>query len=111
MPWSSAAKNPAYNTAEYRRKRLACLKAAKWRCQIRLPGCQGAASEADHADQLANDPHHNSLRAACRSCHRKVTAQQGQGARAVQAGKAIPADPKPRPRTRWDDDDDRDPPF
>jgi hypothetical protein len=96
VPWETARKDPAYNTAEYKRARLACLRKAGWRCEIRLEGCQGAASEADHAEQLANDPHHRSLRAACTSCHRRVTAQQGRGARASQD-----ADPDPQPRTTW----------
>lgn len=100
MAWSTAKQNPAYNTAEYRRARLACLKAARWRCQIRIAGiCIGAASEADHADQLANDPRHRNLRAACKPCHRHVTARQGNDA------KRGPSDPKPTPRTRWDDDE------
>ena len=103
MPWSTAKKDPAYNTAEYRRARLECLRRARWRCQIRLEGCQGAASEADHEAGLASDPHHRTLRAACTSCHRKVTAQQGKGARAVKSGRQVAPDPKPRPRTRWED--------
>jgi 5-methylcytosine-specific restriction endonuclease McrA len=96
MPWETARKTSAYSSAEYRRKRLACLRAAQWRCQIRLEGCRGAASEVDHIDQLANDPHHNRLRAACTSCHRKVTAQQGRGFRA-----SLAADPEHTPRTVW----------
>jgi hypothetical protein len=98
MAWSTAAKSPAYNTAEYRAARLACLKAARWKCEIRIPGtCIGAASQADHTDGLANDPHHRKLRAACVPCHRSVTAQQGKGARAGTP----PADPAPVPRTDW----------
>lgn len=94
MPWETARKDPAYGRAAWKRARLACLRRASWRCEIRLDGCQGAASQADHVDQLANDPGHQRLRAACRSCHGKVTAQQGGGAR--QQG-----DPEPRPRTQW----------
>jgi hypothetical protein len=107
MAWSTAKKDPAYNTAEWRKARDACLRAARWRCQIQVVGvCIGAASEADHTDQLANDPHHRNLRAACKPCHRHVTALQGNDAR--RRGGA--ADPRPRPRTRWDDDADT-PPF
>lgn len=97
MPWSTARKSPAYSTAAWKHARLACLRRANWRCEIRLEGCQGAASQADHVDQLANDPDHKRLRAACKSCHGKVTAQQGKGARLARA----PADPEPRPRTAW----------
>jgi hypothetical protein len=87
--------NAVYN-AEYRRKRLECLRRANWRCEIRLDGCQGAASECDHVEQAGNDPRHERLRAACKSCHGKVTARQGRGARAGQQ-----ADPEPRPKTDW----------
>lgn len=79
----------------YRRARRAALERAGWRCEIRIEGiCLGAATEADHADQTANDPDHESLRAACRPCHLHVTARQGGGRRA-------PADPECTPRTKW----------
>jgi 5-methylcytosine-specific restriction enzyme A len=81
--------------AEWRAKRLAALKRANFRCEIRLPGCQGSASEVDHIDQARNDPNHDRLRAACKSCHAKVTAQQGGGYR-----KPVNPPPKP-PRTSW----------
>lgn len=98
MPWANdpdarRKSDATYGTPEYRRARLACLKAARWKCQIRLEGCQGAASQADHVDQAANDPHHQNLRAACRSCHAKVTADQGNRAKRH--------DPAPQPRTKW----------
>jgi 5-methylcytosine-specific restriction endonuclease McrA len=97
MPWETARKDPAYGTAAWRNARDACLRRVNWRCEIRIEGvCIGAASEADHIDQLANDPQHKRLRAACKPCHRAVTAQQGGGARGHQA-----ADPAPQPRTAW----------
>lgn len=97
MPWETARKDPAYNTAEYKRARLACLKRARWRCEIRIQGvCIGAASEADHEDQLDNDPQHHKLRAACKPCHARVTALQG---RAAQGSKK--QDPAPQPREQW----------
>ena len=97
MPWETARKDPAYGRSEWKRARLACLKRANWKCEIRIPGtCIGAASEADHAGQLANDPQHRNLRAACKPCHRAVTAQQGNAAR-----KGTQADPQPQPRTAW----------
>ncbi len=95
MPWETARKDPAYGTAEWKRARLRCLKAAGWRCQIRGPQCRGAASEADHILGLANDPHHTMLRAACKTCHRTATARQGN------AAKRGSADPQPVPRTAW----------
>jgi hypothetical protein len=106
LAWSTARKDPAYNTTEWRRARDACLRAARWKCEIRVTGvCIGAASQADHVEQLANDPHHRNLRAACRPCHAWVTARQGNEAKRIASGHAPAPDPAPRPRTRWDDED------
>ena len=86
--------------ATWRRRRLECLRRANWRCEIRIEGvCIGAASQADHIDGADNDPQHRNLRAACDPCHKKVTAQQGQGFRAQ--GARVAKDPDPRPRTNW----------
>jgi hypothetical protein len=88
--------NKGYNTAEYRRKRDACLKGARWRCQIRVPGvCIGSASQADHEFGIANDPHHDHLRAACDPCHKHVTARQGS-----KSNRTL-RDPPCTPRTAW----------
>jgi hypothetical protein len=99
MPWDNSPgkrrQDASTYTAEYRRKRTEALRAANWRCEIRLDGCQGAASEADHIDQAGNDPGHTRLRAACKSCHAKVTAQQGGGYRKPQNPQQRP------PRTNW----------
>ena len=99
MPWDNdpAARrksNATYN-AEYKRKRLAALRRANWRCERRLPGCQGAASQTNHRGQAANDPHHDDLEAICDHCHRIVTANQGN------AAKRGGDDPEPRSRTNW----------
>ena len=97
MPWETARKDPAYGRAAWKRARLTCLRRAKWRCEIRLDGCIGAASEVDHTDGLVNDPGHKRLRAACKPCHATVTAQQGNDAKRTSGG----TDPQPRPRTAW----------
>jgi hypothetical protein len=97
MPWETAKKNPAYNKAAWRRARNTAMQRANWRCEIRIPGiCIGAATQVDHIDQLANDPNHTKLRAACAPCHKHVTALQGNAAR----GRG-PADPAPLDRTAW----------
>ena len=96
MPWETARKDPAYGRSDWKRARLACMKRASWKCEIRIPGkCIGAASEADHIDGLANDPRHRRLRAACRPCHADVTARQSN------AGNSSRTDPQPQPRTAW----------
>lgn len=100
MPWRPQDRqNPGYSTPEYKRKRLACLKRANWRCEIQVPGvCIGAASQADHIHGIAQDPHHNALRAACDPCHKHTTARQGsKGKSGGKSGR----DPAPRPRTAW----------
>lgn len=86
--------------ADWRRARLACLRRCNWRCEIRLDGCQGAASQVDHIVPVSQGGGHDqgNLRGACRSCHAKVTAQQGGGYR---NGNRAPADPAPRPSTQW----------
>ena|SRR6266700_5868887 len=101
MPWRGYPSSPAYGTAEYKRAREACLRRARWRCELRLEGCQGAASEADHIDGLANDPHHQRMRAVCTSCHRKRTAEQGNEARRGSTRKS--SDPAPTSRIIWDE--------
>lgn len=102
MPWEKTRADRQRDArvygAKWRRARDACLRAARWRCQIQMEGCQGAASQVDHIDGVENDPDHQRLRAACTECHKRITAQQGGGYRA--AGRAAP-DPAPRPGTAW----------
>jgi 5-methylcytosine-specific restriction endonuclease McrA len=99
VPWDSARKDPAYNTAAWRRARNAAMKRAQWKCEIRLDCCIGAATQVDHVAGLDNDRNHQNLRAACAPCHAKVTARQGNDARRGR-GRA-PRDPAPTPRTAW----------
>ena len=99
MPWQTARKDPAYSTTAWRAARLACLRAARWRCQIRIEGiCIGAATQVDHVDGLDNDRGHQHLRAACAPCHKHVTALQGN---AAKTGNRTPTDPAPLERTAW----------
>ena len=102
MPWHKAPEDRQRDARRYgatwRRARDAALRRARGRCEIRLEGCAGAASQVDHVDGVENDPRHKNLRAACDPCHKKITAQQGKGFR---AGGTPPADPQPRPRTAW----------
>ena len=100
MPWESARKDPAYNTAAWRRARLKAMRRANWRCEIRIAGvCIGAATQVDHVSGLDNDRNHLNLRAACAPCHAKVTAKQGNDARG--RGGRKPRNPAPTPRTVW----------
>ena len=96
MPWSKDNDNPAYHQAAWRRARAKALKDARGRCEVHYTGCQGAASQVDHIDGIANDPNHTNLRAVCVSCHGKITSKQGNDA---QRGRT--KDPEPTPRTEW----------
>jgi len=104
MPWSNDSESRRRSSrtygANWRRKRLAQLERDRWRCQLRLPGCQGAASEVDHILGAEQDPDHQALRSVCSSCHKQRTAQQGGGFR-TNPGKRRAADPPHRPNTRW----------
>ena len=80
----------------WRRRRLAALEAADYQCQIRGPHCVGEATEVDHVSGIAAEPHHEYLRAACKPCHRQVTAEQ-----AAQARRRKGADPPGRSATDW----------
>ena len=55
-----------YGTA-YRRNRDAAMRRDNWRCQLRLDGCQGAASQCDHIVSVADGGSSDvsNLRAAC----------------------------------------------
>src|SRR5215469_5428026 len=98
MPWRGYPSSPAYGTPAWKRARLAALRRAKWRCELRLDGCQGAASEVDHVFGLEADPTHQHLRAVCKSCHGKRTAEQGHEARRGKRN-----DPQPSSRIIWDE--------
>lgn len=91
MPWRSNP-DPAYSSVTWKKARRACLEAAGWQCQIRGPGCQGAAVAADHVFGLKADPQHRHLQAACKTCHdAKTSSESSRGHR----------DPPAQPRTRW----------
>jgi len=95
MPWQESDDRPGWHTAAWRRARLAALQRAHWRCELRLDGCTGAATQVDHTLGIAADPTHQHLQATCTPCHRRKTAQQGKGFRRAAA------DPPPTPRTTW----------
>lgn len=101
MPWQSLKKNPGYNTAAWRRARAAQLRKDRWRCQLRLDGCQGAASEVDHIHGIDADPQHRFLRSVCSSCHKKRTAQQSGEARRGKTRTPKASDPPPTSRIAW----------
>ena len=59
--------------------RLAVLDRDGHACRLRLPGCQGTATEAHHTRPGVEDP--ATIVAACPPCHRVVTQQQARAGR------------------------------
>ena len=57
------------------------LQDAGYRCQIRLTGCSGQASEVDHR-RRGDDHSRANLRAACSGCHGKKSSAEGNARRA-----------------------------
>ncbi len=116
MPWTKTPADRArdaktYDNPEYRRNRPLAMKRDRWRCQLRyraectcsnpdcrrFHGCISAARECDHIVQPRDGGGHGlaNLRAACKPCHGKRTAQQSN------TGTGSRADPQPQPRTAW----------
>jgi 5-methylcytosine-specific restriction endonuclease McrA len=62
-----------YDTREWRRRSKACLQRDGYWCQIRLPGCTGRATVADHIVEMQQGgdrlPPLEGLQAACRHCN------------------------------------------
>ena len=97
MPWREQDRNPAYDRG-WKPARLACLRRAGWRCQIRAPGCTSKAVTVDHVLGIKADPEHRHLQAACQRCHDEKT--KGEAARGRR--RRPPGDPECTPRTNWD---------
>ena len=87
-----------YDNPEYRRNRPLAMKRDRWQCQLRLPGCAGAASQCDHITQPEHGGGHSlaNLRAVCKACHATRSARQGNDAKSGSR-----PDPQPQPRTTW----------
>lgn len=106
MPWQNTPadrrKSSAAYGAEYRRNRTKAMQRARWRCELRLEGCIGSASECDHVVSVADGGGHDpgNLRAACAPCHARRTAEQGNGGKG-NGRRYTQRDPSPVPRTRW----------
>lgn len=101
MPWVKTAESRRRDAesygADYRRNRAIALRRDKWQCQIRLADvCTGRATDCDHivprSQGGSNDV--QNLRAACKACHKKKTAQEGGGNRRL-------SDPAPKPSVVW----------
>jgi 5-methylcytosine-specific restriction enzyme A len=78
--WSKYAYEHPERAAVYRNPRWKGLRdaqlASQPNCEVRLPGCHGRASEADHVTPLAlGGAFDGPLRSVCRPCHLKLTSE------------------------------------
>lgn len=81
------AGNGIYGSQAWQAVRRRCLERDGFRCQIRLEGCSGRASAADHVVELEDGgaPFDlGNLQAACRSCN---TAKRNR--RVAERAKAV----------------------
>lgn len=62
--------------ANWSRLRRQVLREAEGRCEIRLAGCVGEASDVDHI-RRGDDHSRANLRAACRRCHALKSSAEG----------------------------------
>lgn len=79
MPWDTSDRRASL-PSNWRAIRQAVLVRDAYLCQIQDEGCTRTASEVDHVGDR-NDHRLEVLRAACRSCHGKRTARQGNAAK------------------------------
>ncbi|AUV61960.1 HNH endonuclease [Mycobacterium phage SWU2] len=74
------------------------LKDAGYRCQIRLRGCLGKATDVDHKQPGDNHARSN-LQAACERCHaRKSSAEGNDKKRRMRAARLMPLERHPGTR-------------
>lgn len=77
MVWSTGRSRTS--TTDHKRWRLAVLRRDKFRCQLNLPGCQGAATEADHIIPVSRGGSPTALdngQAVCAACHTRKTREE-----------------------------------
>jgi 5-methylcytosine-specific restriction protein A len=79
---------------DWLRRRAAVLRRDRGLCTLRLDGCTVQATDVDHVGDSGDHALAN-LRAVCRKCHDKRTAQQGAGARAVRYRRKREPEPHP----------------
>ena len=79
MPWSSSDRRTRL-PKNWPSLRASVLRRDSYRCQIRLDGCSGIATDVDHIARGDNHSLEN-LRAACSECHKKKTQAEALEAR------------------------------
>lgn len=72
------------STAEHKAWRRAVLDRDHWRCQLKYPGCEGKATQADHVVPVAfgGQTTMENSQAVCVPCHKaKTQAESREGKR------------------------------
>ena len=62
--------------------RPAVLKRDGYRCQLKLAGCLGKATDVDHI-KPGDDHSMTNLQAACKTCHQQKSSDEGNRAKAA----------------------------
>ena len=75
MAWQSSRRREQL-PPDWFRVRRRVLRECAHRCEIRLDGCSGIASEVDHI-RRGDDHSRANLRGACRWCHGKKSSAEG----------------------------------
>jgi 5-methylcytosine-specific restriction endonuclease McrA len=84
--WARYPSDERYRTADWSERRREQLVEHP-ECQIRLPGCTGKASHADHIWNLkTGGPWDGPLQSACPPCHRRKSSSEGGAARKLKYG-------------------------
>ncbi|ASZ75439.1 HNH endonuclease [Mycobacterium phage Kimona] len=95
MTWNTSdrrARLPADWEENYR---IPVLQRDGYRCQIRLRGCLGKATDVDHI-RRGDDHSHRNLQAACSRCHGKKSSAEGNARkRELRARRFRPAERHP----------------
>jgi 5-methylcytosine-specific restriction endonuclease McrA len=73
--WGSSGRRQEL-PADWGRLRRRVLREAGGRCEMRVEGCLGVASEVDHIRRGADHSREN-LRAVCRRCHALKSSAEG----------------------------------
>ncbi|AEJ92316.1 HNH endonuclease [Mycobacterium phage DroogsArmy] len=98
MTWNTsdrASRLPADWDLNYRQP---VLRDADYRCQLRLRGCLGKATEADHI-KPGDDHSRDNLQAACSRCHGKKSSREGNDKKArMRAARFMPQERHPGSR-------------
>ncbi|AJD82421.1 HNH endonuclease [Mycobacterium phage Sheen] len=98
MTWNTSDRRARLPSDWEENYRQPVLRDAKYRCQIRLPGCLGKATDVDHITP-GDDHSRRNLQAACDRCHLKKSSREGNAKqRRMRAARFRPPERHPGAR-------------